>query len=325
MEEVDENGVATKVKTKKVETAPPDWMENDSAKPGYIKNRTHYSQLEDAVFTSSESNSEISFEGVPFKAGDVVSIVVDGEQITMVAKSGKINDFEYPYIGDPIGNPSDEYGWTYFFDDHMQENIIISYGIKTFNYKYWNHHRLPQKYSPITITSYGRNEKGGIYNDPVIIDEIEFDASFNTYNLNHIESVISYSEDHSKAKLTLCGRNNVVNYVSQTYIPIAMVFDVTNTTLNSTNKWIIKSANFSNTEELLALPQIVYLNSIYINGIKHQVPCTFAGIETNKARYLTGTCVTIEGHLYCVTIDTNSSSSKTLCDQDWVLTIKRIV
>ena len=39
VEEVDENGVATKVKTQKVETAPPDWMENDSTKPGYIKNK----------------------------------------------------------------------------------------------------------------------------------------------------------------------------------------------------------------------------------------------------------------------------------------------
>lgn len=39
VEEVDENGVATKVKTQKVETEPPDWMENDSTKPGYIKNK----------------------------------------------------------------------------------------------------------------------------------------------------------------------------------------------------------------------------------------------------------------------------------------------
>lgn len=39
VEEVDENGVAKKVKTKKVETAPPDWTENDSTKPGYIKNK----------------------------------------------------------------------------------------------------------------------------------------------------------------------------------------------------------------------------------------------------------------------------------------------
>lgn len=39
VEEVDENGVATKVKTQKVETEPPDWMENDSTQPGYIKNK----------------------------------------------------------------------------------------------------------------------------------------------------------------------------------------------------------------------------------------------------------------------------------------------
>lgn len=42
VEEVDEDGKPTKWKTQTVETEPPDWAENDSAKPGYIKNRTHY-------------------------------------------------------------------------------------------------------------------------------------------------------------------------------------------------------------------------------------------------------------------------------------------
>lgn len=44
VEEVDENGIATKVKTQKVETEPSDWNENDSKNPGFIKNRTHYKQ-----------------------------------------------------------------------------------------------------------------------------------------------------------------------------------------------------------------------------------------------------------------------------------------
>ena len=42
VEEVGEDGKPKKWKTQTVETAPPDWDENDSTKPGYVKNRTHY-------------------------------------------------------------------------------------------------------------------------------------------------------------------------------------------------------------------------------------------------------------------------------------------
>lgn len=42
VEEVNEDGVVTKVKGAKVQTDPPDLSENDPTKPGYVKNRTHY-------------------------------------------------------------------------------------------------------------------------------------------------------------------------------------------------------------------------------------------------------------------------------------------
>ena len=45
VEEVGEDGKPKKWKTQKVETAPPDWMENVSNNPGFVKNRTHYKQM----------------------------------------------------------------------------------------------------------------------------------------------------------------------------------------------------------------------------------------------------------------------------------------
>lgn len=45
VEEVDAEGKPKKWKTQTVETAPPDWMENDSNNPGFVKNRTHYKQI----------------------------------------------------------------------------------------------------------------------------------------------------------------------------------------------------------------------------------------------------------------------------------------
>lgn len=46
VEEVNEDGVVTKVKGAKVQTDPPDLSENDPTKPGYVKNRTHYDSRE---------------------------------------------------------------------------------------------------------------------------------------------------------------------------------------------------------------------------------------------------------------------------------------
>lgn len=45
VEEVDADGKPKKWKTQTVETAPPDWMENVSNNPGFVKNRTHYKQM----------------------------------------------------------------------------------------------------------------------------------------------------------------------------------------------------------------------------------------------------------------------------------------
>lgn len=45
VEEVDADGKPKKWKTQTVETAHPDWMENVSNNPGFVKNRTHYKQI----------------------------------------------------------------------------------------------------------------------------------------------------------------------------------------------------------------------------------------------------------------------------------------
>lgn len=57
VEEVNEDGVVTKVKGAKVQTYPPDLSENDPTKPGYIKNRPFYKKdpisLGKIIFTAT--------------------------------------------------------------------------------------------------------------------------------------------------------------------------------------------------------------------------------------------------------------------------------
>ena len=62
VEEVNEDGVVTKVKGAKVQTEPPDLSENDPTKPGYVKNRTHYdSRVIKTIEKTFENITEFKF------------------------------------------------------------------------------------------------------------------------------------------------------------------------------------------------------------------------------------------------------------------------
>lgn len=67
VEEVNEDGVVTKVKGAKVQTDPPDWSENDPTKPGYVNNRTHY---DSRVIKTIEKAFENITEDKPVKLAD---------------------------------------------------------------------------------------------------------------------------------------------------------------------------------------------------------------------------------------------------------------
>ena len=62
VEEVNEDGVVTKVKGAKVQTDPPDLSENDPTKSGYVKNRTHYdSRVINTIEKTFENITETTF------------------------------------------------------------------------------------------------------------------------------------------------------------------------------------------------------------------------------------------------------------------------
>lgn len=70
VEEVGEDGKPIKWKTQTVETAPPDWMENDSNNPGFVKNRTHYKQM----MTGSAGNPgyKVNLLDGTHRVGDII-------------------------------------------------------------------------------------------------------------------------------------------------------------------------------------------------------------------------------------------------------------
>lgn len=70
VEEVDADGKPKKWKTQTVETAPPDWMENDSNNPGFVKNRTHYKQI--MAGSMGNPGYKVNLLDGTHRAGDII-------------------------------------------------------------------------------------------------------------------------------------------------------------------------------------------------------------------------------------------------------------
>lgn len=135
VEEVDENGVATKVKTKKVETAPPDWTENDSTKPGYIKNRPGgYIEKQEITIQVESCKHYLSEDlSIPSIEGDIIDFTIDG--VTQQYEVKK-NEQSY-YIGlnpNAPPMPGSEGGFSLVFDNtHV---LLLNATDSTHTYKF---------------------------------------------------------------------------------------------------------------------------------------------------------------------------------------------
>lgn len=114
VEEVGEDGKPKKWKTQTVETAPPDWDENDSTKPGYVKNRPG------GFFTKQERTVTLK------KQWDLASAIIPATdpQSTVLSIDGENRKIEFTYNA--------EYG-KYFYAD---EGTGIEFYLTPVNSKY---------------------------------------------------------------------------------------------------------------------------------------------------------------------------------------------
>ena len=92
VEEVNKDGVVTKVKGAKVQTEPPDLSENDPMKPGYVKNRTHY---DSRVIKTIEKTFENITEDNFVKLADAG---IDINRIVSYSKSGTDGENTYNFV-----------------------------------------------------------------------------------------------------------------------------------------------------------------------------------------------------------------------------------
>lgn len=327
VEEVDEDG-----KPKKWKTSPAaakqkqaDWNQNDETAADYVKNRPFYSKLEKQTFVI-DAGKQASFYGIAINNGDRVDITVDGQVTSIIANDATYSGVQYTYIGDTIEelfSGTGSYGWTcYIIDKDAGLYTITSASNHVFECDAFVDYRLPLKYSPISITSYGTSEGGADYSDPVAIDEVFFDRSFYGYEIDRIKGIIYENNGSIRLKLTGVGRDGSLKKYKQIDVGIVTIASTTiNTEYKST---ILKDRIDDDTKKIIASRIMIHdvslqLSEIRINKISYIVSLSLAG------ECLTGTFLTVDGYLYSVIVKFNSSSYTTRFDQNWTLIVKRIL
>lgn len=206
VEEVDAEGKPKKWKTTPAaaEQVQADWNQNDEAAADYVRNRPFYTEIIEKTFESNADNKYINFEGIPFKAGDNVDIMVDGERLTLVAQSYNPT---IVYIGDSFNELSGgtgQYGWTYYYVEQENLSVIESSGNHIFVYREPKIHKMEMKYSPVKLMSENAGEKYSI--DRLYISE----------NIDSKGLVLYYDEEEER--YTLAAHDNNMNCSTTLYL-----------------------------------------------------------------------------------------------------------
>lgn len=301
VEAVDADGKPVKWKTQTVETEPPNWNENDSTKPGYIKNRPFYTDIIEKTFESSADNRYIEFNGVPFEAGDSVDITVDGEIFTLIAQADANPEFPEMIYGAYIGDSYDElqsgsgqYGWQYYYFKEGNVNSILSFENHIFIYKTAEDHKLDMKYSPVKLKATRSNKE-------VMIDTLYFNSSIYTKGL-HLE----YDESKNQFELTTIDNNQTCS--------VTLVLSnghVIGDTLNKEYKFdVFASIKVPYQKGLFNFQYYrILFNGFVLNnrGYYAVITSTTANQYTNdefaNTEHYTGTFATVEGYLYFVDLE----------------------
>lgn len=146
---------------KALETAPgPDWGQNDPDAPGYIKNRTHWVEYEQAEILpvqniSLDTNPYMTQGTLPLVLGQTYTVSWDGREYTCVCGAGSLEGYSTIGIGNAaiygggedtgepfcIGVVPDLGAWGVFGTDGGSHSLGITGSVEVV-------HKIPEKFLP---------------------------------------------------------------------------------------------------------------------------------------------------------------------------------
>lgn len=295
-----------------------DWAQNDPTAKDYVKNRTHYRSIRQATMTVSAGQGAALVDIVPFAPGDVVDITVNGKEMSLTAESDVLQgpsgqSRSWTYVGDSpssiVSGAAPVYGWTVALSDGTC--VAQAYGNDcTFGYMAYVYTRLPIEYSPIIVET-----NAGSFRDFVPVSKIKIDGSINAAKRIFIDAD---GDGKGNAEIEIKGELGGYSYME--YVLLARGVYVVK---YDSNTFILKHEDsvVTNMKEYLNdwRQKNVRFQSVEVDGIEYSA--LLHGFE----RGLSGTFCTVNAHLYSVVIDFGSTITSEWFDQDWKLTIKKIL
>lgn len=295
-----------------------DWAQNDPTAKDYVKNRTHYMSIGQATMTVSAGQGTDLVDIVPFAPGDVVDITVNGKEMSLTAASDVLQgpsgqSRSLTYVGDSpssiVSGAAPVYGWTVALLDGMY--MAQAYGNDcTLEYMAYVYTRLPIEYSPIIVET-----NAGSFRDFVPVSKIKIDGSINVAKRIFIDADM---DGKGNAEIEIKGELGGYSYME--YVLLSRGVYVVK---YDSNTFILKHEDsvVTNMKEYLNdwRQKNVRFQSVEVDGIEYSA--LLHGFE----RGLSGTFCTVNAHLYSVVIDFGSTITSEWFDQDWKLTIKKIL
>ena len=226
VEEVDEDGVVKKVVAKEVETAPPDWDEEDSTRSGYIKNKTHYKYSEkligniDFIATSentlilknqsSDPNIESVYDGIisaSLSENRVIKVVVDGKIYTSNAYSSRyVASLANGEVSWDVGGPAGYKISLSINNDNV--SLITEQEYKIEFYRFGEFYKpLDEKYFPDTIFTQNNapmrfGKVSNLYNEPSAVQGYNTEATGGSSHAEGYQTKATGGSSHAEGYQT---------------------------------------------------------------------------------------------------------------------------
>lgn len=295
-----------------------DWAQNDPTAKDYVKNRTHYRSIRQATMTVSAGPGAALVDIVPFAPGDVVDITVNGKEMSLTAAldvlqgpSGQSRSLTY--VGDSpssiVSGAAPVYGWTVALLDGMC--MAQAYGNDcTLGYMAYVYTRLPIEYSPIIVETNVGSSTGF-----VPVSKIKIDGSINVAKRIFIDAD---RDGKGNAEIEINGELGGYSYMEYALLAhgvYVVKYDSNTFIINHEDSAVTNMKEYLNDWR----QKNVRFQSVEVDGIEYSA--LLHGFE----RGLSGTFCTVNAHLYSVVIDFGSTVTSEWFDQDWKLTIKKIL
>ena len=296
-----------------------DWAQNDPTAKDYVKNRTHWVESGTAVYTLTAAKPT-TIEGLTLIEGDTLHLKVDGKTLDLVVKGygPEPGLTTLLYVGD--GPDGTNYGWTILKPiGNAPCRGITKDDSHSIEFPTKVYHKLPAEFAPISVNFELNPDIGSISNPSKLVVLLQ---QFHELGIRGEVDEEDPSTFYITAEPHYFDRSESPPVIGDIFYSIPeSINDKYNYTIDTTKATDYDKEHFYPDSSRYRYYMGVYRSDYY--GRITFNPC----YEHPKGGNLAMTAIfTIpSGRVYTAVLDFKTTSTAQIFDQDWILTITRIM